>query len=605
MRKGFFRFATVAICGSFYTTLSSAAGTNSNPSVNKPQTTTEVIEITKAEKPQYGNGQALISNEMLNLNNSSNTTSIQDKAGSLSQQITVGKEEVKILVKPVLNVQYGAVMNDGIFKSADALLEEYDTTDKSDFFKKKVYPYNLMSPGNPSRWGDFSGLVNFNNVVVDVSVLHQGLKYGGNLSLYANVSRPTSGGGVMTAGEACVYCESVEHKIKVKAGSTVGVQNELLLSANNLAKGGMGLSGDLPFYIQYPAVAPYNQQYKNGSIYDSTKPITALFTLQPFVDSPSLPGPANIAPKANKISVTKIFEFSDISTTIGASFTPDTQVKGTLSSITSIPDGSLNGFQNVIGYGGKIAGRINADLEFEVSLVGEFCRKFNTICSVEKMKIIREDLGLKKDKDTITMQPKEDEEGNVRKLQKGNVTVEDIKFDIKEGETIIKDLELERNGGNAIAIGGLLTYKKKYALALGYGDYGSTGNFAAAKINGKVISNNAISISPTTGYYISAGASYTGNKNGVSITYLYGNANGLRQQQMYQVLTGMPKENFEDGNKSQFVSFAYDRKLLPIVSCYLSCDHFSLSSKQKNPTLQNGITGDSGWAVAVGLKLKG
>ncbi|WPX97868.1 hypothetical protein [Candidatus Fokinia crypta] len=505
----------------------------------------------------------------LGSSNTPDDTSIQSKVNSLVQgEVTVVKDEVKILVKPLLNLQYGAVMNNDVFKSADALQEKYKFKNKTELFKA-VYPYNIMNPGNPSRWGSFNGLVNFNNVIVDVSTLSQGLKYGGNLSLYANVSKPTSGGNIMTAGEAYVYCESIKHKIKIKAGSTVGVQNTLLISGDNLAKGGMGLSGDLPFYIQYPAIAPYDHKYDKEGIYVEGETPKAIFTLQPFVDSASLPGPANIAPKANKISVTKELEFPDFSAIIGASFTPDTQVKGTLSNITSISGGSLNGFKNVIGYGGKFTAQVNSDIILEASLVGEFTGQFDTVCDVEKMGI-----------------------------------------DATEGSLKIRmtSIELRRKGGNAVAIGGLIKYREKYALALGYGNYGSTGDFTSAKVS--FLSDNKKKsyegtykdvgkISSTSGYYISAGASYTGDKNGVSLTYLYGNANGLRQQQIYQILTGVPAENFGDGNRSEFLSFAYERKILSSISGYLSCDHFALSCDPRS-----GVKGNSGWAIATGLKLK-
>ena len=279
---------------------------------------------------------ALSSNGILKSQDVANTlnSSSTQNFGNLIQESEITKKlsnNVELTISPNLGIQYGIIWNSELFSNADMLKIKYGFTSKTALFENSVFPYNL-APNSKTRWGDFNRLT---NIGVKRESTQSNFTYGGYLSLFANFSRPTSGGDVMTAGEAYVYLKSKDLGFVAEVGSVKGVQNQLLISANNIAKGSIGLDGDVPFYIAYPAIAPFNQVYDNGSIYNPSNTSSTifgnpngvyLFTVYPYSSGPMLPGPANIAPKANKISFIKDFD-DKMNAKLCLSFTPNTNVK--------------------------------------------------------------------------------------------------------------------------------------------------------------------------------------------------------------------------------------------------------------------------------------
>ena len=221
-----------------------------------------------------------------------------------------------------------------------------------------------------------------NNIATDAylnfnikGIVDSGLKYGGLIKLNANTSKSKkemydNGDKQSIAEQVMAYLESGYGRVEV--GNYTGVAESMKVNAGTFASATGGINGDSQYYWNASTVE--NEKDVNGKdVMDAEGNIIKVKTKTAFLQTANLPTNELGTFGLRGVNAAKLNyytpEFSGFR--FGATFTPNTKVHGTTSSVTSVVKDEAGGFKNVFETGLSYTNEIK-DVGVKFAVVGEF-----------------------------------------------------------------------------------------------------------------------------------------------------------------------------------------------------------------------------------------
>jgi hypothetical protein len=215
-----------------------------------------------------------------------------------------------------------------------------------------------------------------NNIAADAYInfnikgeVKEGLKYGGLIKLNANTSKSKKemfdkDDKQSIAEQVMAYLESGYGRVEV--GNYTGVTESMKVNAGTFASATGGINGDSQYY--------WNQYTMQEDANSTATPKEKVKTKTAFLQTANLPTNELGTFGLRGVNAAKInyytSEFSGFR--FGATFTPNTKVHGTASSVTSVvKDKEAAGFKNVFETGLSYTSEIK-DVGVKFAVVGEF-----------------------------------------------------------------------------------------------------------------------------------------------------------------------------------------------------------------------------------------
>lgn len=436
------------------------------------------------------------SNLIVNSNNTDSSTLIsEDKVNNII-----------VKIKPKVSSQYGGVINSGIFSDPNEAARYFlgEKADKDALYQSLLSTITLQNDYSKSLFGNNSGLTTYGSIEVSIEKKVQNMTFGGEIVLDGSLSQDKT----INAKTSFIYWKN--QNFTVQLGGLKGIQSELAICGEKLNPVN-GINGDLKEYTNYFALAS-SKHFVKGE--EQTK---VLVMNNAFLSKAALPT-VNNNPDSNKINI----YYKNSGLTIGATFIPDSQIKGSLPTLTKIKDG---GYRNIIALGAKYSFKANDNLNFDMSVIGEygFARQYVF--------------------------------ANFKSFAAGvnylNVNVENLK---------------------ALQFGIQSTFNNLLSLAVGAGYYFNTGSY----INSELVSSNIGSpevkpygvggdkdIAPASAnaYFVSVGFGYDDKVNSAGISYFISKQSGSIAQQVYQIISGVKNDQLKS-NTTNAISLGYKRQML-------------------------------------------
>jgi hypothetical protein len=220
-----------------------------------------------------------------------------------------------------------------------------------------------------------------NNIATDAYLnfnikgeVKSGLKYGGFIKLNANTSKSKkemydNGDKQSIAEQVMAYLESGYGRVEV--GNYTGVAESMKVNAGTFASATGGINGDSQYY--WNASTMENKKDAAGvDVKDAAGNIIKVKTKTAFLQTANLPTNELGTFGLRGVNAAKLNyytpEFSGFR--FGATFTPNTKVHGTASSVTSVVKDNT-GFKNVFETGLSYTSEIK-DVGVKFAVVGEF-----------------------------------------------------------------------------------------------------------------------------------------------------------------------------------------------------------------------------------------
>jgi hypothetical protein len=195
--------------------------------------------------------------------------------------------------------------------------------------RNSKYEYNSGTSSYDYK-GDLhkSALVNDSKIKINADAKAESFDYGGEVTLNADTSSSLYGNN-SPAYSTMMYVQN-SRAGRLEAGSYKGAANQMEVSANDIAAGTGGINGDYKDWITETVELNTTAQYGNVE--------------QVYLLTPEMPTYSQLQSRANKVTY---FTPKYNGLQAGYSFTPDNDIRGTVSSANNIYKNSGKNFDNI------------------------------------------------------------------------------------------------------------------------------------------------------------------------------------------------------------------------------------------------------------------